>query len=142
MTKSKSVKLLGNSASTIDVLLKRRGSSAFEKFPTNDDMREELEKFKSSKLEIEAELEKSIICVFEEIVYRKYESARRNVAKKDVKAIDEPALKSLSRAAAGITGLGLVHFSEQDRLSAIAEFVARSKIFPRLVRAISAELDL
>ena len=96
-----------------------------------------------SRLPVELELEEAIKNVFEEIVDRKVQSLAagnsNNVSKGQGQErnwqIDVPA-------AGGITGLGLQHFSDNDRLSAIATFVAKPDVFAKLTAILGADLQV
>ena len=48
----------------------------------------------------------------------------------------------LTGAAGGITGLGLQHFSDNDRLSAISLFVAKPEVFAKVVSIMSSDLGI
>ena len=117
----------------------RKSKSAVELGPKTDPT-QELQQVLDARLPVELDLEDAIRSVFEEIVDRKvqsHSSGGSNNNKKEERGwrIDVPA-------AGGITGLGLSHFSDNDRLSAIATFVAKPDIFSKLTAILGADLQV
>ena len=116
----------------------RKSKSAAELGPRGGPT-EELAQVLEARLPVELDLEEAIKSVFEEIVDRKVQSQAAGSSNTKGEGrnwrIDVPA-------AGGVTGLGLQHFSDNDRLSAIATFVAKPDIFARLTAILGADLQV
>ena len=102
----------------------------------------ELQALQGSRVQAELDLEDTIKAVFETIIDRKVKTVQANVSRTEP-GKDKPGSHwDLSGAAGGITGLGLQHYSDNDRLAAITQFVARPDIFARVTAILSADLEL
>lgn len=123
-----------------DVLL-RQSKSAVDLGPRHSAV-DELTALVETRLFAELELEDSIKATFEEIIDRKVKSVQANVSRKfDGK--DKPSNHwDIGGAAGGITGLGLQHFSDNDRLAAMSQFVSKPQIFAKVVAILSSELEV
>ena len=91
---------------------------------------DELEQLKASRASTEADLEHAIRGVLKEIVDRKL-----TVAARDMRLSLEEAKQAKPKLAdvGGITGLGLEHFSDSDRLSAISIYLSQPGTFRQVV---------
>ena len=102
----------------------------------------ELQALKGSRVQAELDLEDTIKAGFETIIDRKGKTVQANVSRTEP-GKDKPGSHwDLSGAAGGITGLGLQHYSDNDRLAAITQFVARPDIFAKVTAILSADLEL
>lgn len=123
-----------------DVLLKQSKSAA-ELGPRQSHI-EELEALNDARLPLELDLEDAIKSTFEEIIDRKVKSVQSSVSRK-FEGKNKPSNHwDLTGAAGGITGLGLQHFSDNDRLSAMTLFVSKPQVFAKVVAILSTELGL
>ena len=98
---------------------------------------EELEVLKASRADTEVDLEMAIRGVLREIIDRKITTAARDMrlSLEEVK-LTKPRLNDMG----GITGLGLEHFSDSDRLSAISIYLSQPNTFRGIVRYLAEEI--
>jgi hypothetical protein len=98
---------------------------------------EELALLKATRVDTEAGLEDAIRGVLREIMDRKVTTAAR-----DMRISMEDAKKAKPKLAdiGGITGLGLEHFSDSDRLSAISIFISQPATFRAITKYLSNEI--
>lgn len=137
--KNKKNKSIQSSASS-DVLLKTKGIQPVEMVKGTPHS-VVLQAFKADRLNCELELEDAVKSVFEEIIDRKVESVSRHTSKKNLHQHDPSEHWKIGVSAGGLSGLGLRHFSDNDRLAAIATFVAKPKIFDYIVHQLNMELN-
>lgn len=135
-SKSRSSISLSRSASNDALISKPKLQTSDLQYMTVSPV-DELETLKQSRLSIEIELENSIRGVLREIVDRKVATAARDMrlSLDDVK-VTKPKLADIG----GITGLGLEHFSDSDRLSAISMFLSQPSVFRKVVTCLNNEL--
>eukprot|EP00981_Chlorochromonas_danica_P008263 scaffold2079_cov173-Ochromonas_danica.AAC.6 len=84
----------------------------------------------TARLEVEEELEESLLHTFEQIRRRRRESAANN------SRFGEGADVGLVLAG-GVSGLGLQHFSNNDRLAAMIHFLSKPAILEEVVRLLA-----
>jgi hypothetical protein len=100
---------------------------------------EELKQLEDSRLDVELDLESVIRSVFSEIIDRKVNSHGRVVSKKDPNSSDSQW--DIKASTGGLTGLGISHFSDTDRLSVIATFLGMPHNFQKVFETLSDELE-
>ena len=98
---------------------------------------EELQALEYSRLNVELDLESALRSVFAEIIDRKVNAVTRTASSKS----QGGKTWKIDAAAGGLTGLGLSHFSDTDRLSAIATFLGQPNNFKRIFECLSDELS-
>jgi chromosome segregation ATPase len=139
MSRSQSLKNVAQSTSALPVIskpkktMKRSISDTLLPKPKNADVgehtkvlaSEELRQLEDSRLAVDLDLESAIKSVFVDIIDRKVKSLERNSPKKQ----QPNATWKIDPALGGLTGLGLSHFSDNDRLSAIATFIGSKDNF-------------
>lgn len=99
---------------------------------------EELRQLEESRLQMEIDLESALKSVFSEIIDRKVKAVERTSKNKS----DSTSSWKIDASAGGLTGLGLAHFSDTDRLSAISAFLGTPHIFRKITETLGAELEL
>jgi len=130
--KIKSKKSLSSSSlmAVDDVLIPKPKMTSANFKPAALSACDELEQLKASRASTEADLEHAIRGVLKEIVDRKL-----TVAARDMRLSLEEAKQAKPKLAdvGGITGLGLEHFSDSDRLSAISIYLSHPGTFRQVV---------
>jgi len=121
-----------------DVLIQKRRGENTGTFPSAV---EELRLLEEARFSTEVDLEESIRSVLGEIVERKIASVAR-VAGKSTSVPSEDNHRAILNETGGLTGLGLEHFADSDRLSAMASFMAKPEHFRRICEVIQMELAL
>jgi hypothetical protein len=99
---------------------------------------DELKTLEDSRQNIELDLEAALRSVFTEIIDRKVKALERTSKNK---SYNESTWR-IDAASGGLTGLGLAHFSDTDRLSAIATFLGTPHYFKAISETLSYELEL
>jgi len=99
---------------------------------------DELKTLEDSRQNIELDLEAALRSVFSEIIDRKVKALERTSKNKS----DNESTWRIDAASGGLTGLGLAHFSDTDRLSAIATFLGTPHYFKAISETLSYELEL
>ena len=89
---------------------------------------EELDQLKKQRQTIEKNLENVIRGVLREIIDRKVNAAARDMRCSVEEAQSKPKFFDMG----GLTGLGLDHFSDSDRLSAISIFLSSPSVFKQV----------
>jgi hypothetical protein len=121
-----------------DVLItKGRGGATRDLHAQKLSAVEELQALENSRLNVELDLESALRSVFTEIIDRKVNAVTRTASSKQA---GDKTWK-IDAAAGGLTGLGLSHFSDTDRLSAIAAFLGQPNNFKRIFECLSDELE-
>jgi len=136
--KSKSTTMvLESSLASEDVLIPKPKVSNANAQSFNACPIEELEELKLNRSPLEEGLESAIKGVLREIVDRKVATAARDmrISLEDAKT-SKPRLVEVG----GITGLGLEHFSDSDRLSAISIFLSQPEVFKKIVEQLNQSL--
>jgi len=136
--KSKSTTMvLESSLASEDVLIPKPKVSNANAQSFNASPIEELEELKLNRSPLEEGLESAIKGVLREIVDRKVATAARDmrISLEDAKT-SKPRLVEVG----GITGLGLEHFSDSDRLSAISIFLSQPEVFKKIVEQLNQSL--
>jgi hypothetical protein len=136
--KSKSTTMvLETSLAPEDVLIPKPKVSNANALSFNASPVEELEELKLNRSPLEEGLESAIKGVLREIVDRKVATAARDmrISLEDAKT-SKPRLVEVG----GITGLGLEHFSDSDRLSAISIFLSQPEVFKKIVEQLNQSL--
>lgn len=136
--KSKSTTMvLESSLASEDVLIPKPKVSNANAQSFNTSPIEELEELKLNRSLLEEGLESAIKGVLREIVDRKVATAARDmrISLEDAKT-SKPRLVEVG----GITGLGLEHFSDSDRLSAISIFLSQPEVFKKIVEQLNQSL--
>jgi hypothetical protein len=130
-------KLRQQVAAPDDILLKKK-TSVRDLRSTHVSAVEELRQLEESRLSIELDLEAAIKSVFADIIDRKVRTVERTSVTKGPRE----STWRINAAAGGLTGLGLQHFSDTDRLAAIATFLGTPKHFKKITETLSEELEL
>lgn len=119
-----------------DVLVKKKSSTRSFQSTQDSSALEELRQLQDSRLSIELDLEAAIRSVFTEIIDRKVKAVERTSISKGA----SDSTWQINAAAGGLTGLGLQHFSDTDRLAAMATFLGTPNHFRKITETLSAEL--
>jgi hypothetical protein len=129
--------VLETSLAPEDVLIPKPKVSNANASSFNASPVEELEELKLNRSPLEEGLESAIKGVLREIVDRKVATAARDmrISLEDAKT-SKPRLVEVG----GITGLGLEHFSDSDRLSAISIFLSQPEVFKKIVEQLNQSL--
>jgi len=99
---------------------------------------DELRVLEESRPSIELDIEAALRSVFAEVIDRKVRAVERTSKNKS----DKDSTWRIDAASGGLTGLGLAHFSDTDRLSAIATFLGTPSYFKQISETLSFELEL
>ena len=120
-----------------DVLVTKQGNRGGV-VPNTMNPIDELKALEDSRLSAELDIEAALRGVFTEIVNRKVQAVERSSKNKS----DEKSTWRIDAASGGLTGLGLAHFSDTDRLSAIAAFISTPHNFKSITETLGYELQL
>ena len=99
---------------------------------------DELRVLEEGRQSVELDIEAALRSVFSEIIDRKVRAVERTSRNKS----DKDSAWRIDAASGGLTGLGLAHFSDTDRLSAIATFLGTPSCFKQITETLSFELEL